>query len=103
MKLGDIVALARAGYSASDVKELLEKEVPEQPEVPEEPKEEIQEVEEKLQEPKDDDSDEPDYKALYEESQKKLQEAQKLNLQKEIVVDDDKNMNALTDAIRGFM
>lgn len=101
MKLGDVLSLLKAGYTRAEIKE-MEAQVDE-PEQPEEPKDEDKLREDKLQEPKAEDSDEPDYKALYEESQKKLQEAQKLNLQKEIVVDDDKNASALADAIRGFM
>jgi outer membrane biosynthesis protein TonB len=97
MKLSDIIALAKAGYKPSEVKELLEmaetdsKEEPTEPTKPNEPTEPT--------EPKDDKKDpetskeptEPDYKALYEETEKKLKEAQKENRK------DDASGNVKTD------
>lgn len=91
MTFSDILALAKQGYTPSDIKELLAlsteetaAQVPaeEVPEItqkaetqPEEQK--VQEVVEKPTEP------ELDYKALYEESQKKLESIQKSNVQKD--------------------
>lgn len=89
MKITDIVALAKAGYKYSEVKELIQlasdtKDDPEKEEQKEtEPEEEEQkqdESEEKETENHTEDtSDDPDYKALYEESQKQLKAAQAAN------------------------
>lgn len=91
MELKDLLTFAKAGYTPSQVKELLAIQTP----VPAEQEEQIQEHEENLQEPKEiiQEVEEPktetviqetekqiDYKALYEESQKKLKEAQSINV-----------------------
>lgn len=94
MELKDLLTFAKAGYTPTQVKELLAIQTPAPAE-----QEQIQEHEENLQEPKEiiKDIEEPktetviqetekqiDYKALYEESQKKLKEAQSLNVQTNI-------------------
>lgn len=95
MELKDLLTFAKAGYTPSQVKELLAI----QTSAPTEQEEPIAEPEEKLQEPKEiiQEVEEPktetviketekqiDYKSLYEESQKKLKEAQSLNIQTNI-------------------
>ncbi len=69
MKFSDIVDLAKAGYKPSDIKELLTLKEPEDKQEPDEVK--------KVQ--KGSEPDEPDYKALYEEEKKKLEELQDKN------------------------
>lgn len=66
MKFSDIVDLAKAGYKPSDIKELLTLKEPDDKQEPE--------ADKKGTEP-----DEPDYKALYEEEKKKLEELQDKN------------------------
>ena len=69
MKFSEIVELAKAGYKPSDIKELLTLKEPEDKPDPDKGK----------KEQKDIDPDEPDYKALYEEEKKKLEELQDKN------------------------
>lgn len=72
MKFSDIVDLAKAGYKPSDIKELLTLKEPEDKQEPAEP--DGFKKGQKGSEP-----DEPDYKALYEEEKKKLEELQDKN------------------------
>ena len=70
MHITDIIALAKAGYTAKDIKELLSVEVMEKSETITEPEKPIEtESEEK----------EPDYKTLYENATKEIE---KLNAEK---------------------
>lgn len=101
MKLGDVITLLKAGYTRAEIKE-MESQV-EDPVEPEEPAEPEPKEPEEPAEPKEPEEPEVDYKSLYEESQKKLEAAQALNLRKEIPTDDDNALNTLTEAIRGFM
>lgn len=86
MKLTDIIALAKQGYKPNDIKELLalaepnEKTGNDEPETPEK-EEPIEDREQEKEEPAENKAEnkEPDYKALYEKSQKALKEAQKKN------------------------
>lgn len=104
MELKDILTFAKAGYTYSQVKELLgiqtpaptpteqqiqiaehEEKFQEPKEIIQEPKEIIQEIEEPKTETVIKETEKQiDYKALYEESQKKLKEAQSLNIQTNI-------------------
>lgn len=92
MKIADIVALAKAGYKYSEVKELIQlasdtKDDPEKEEQKEEQETEPEKEEQKQNEAKEKETepdteteaDDPDYKALYEESQKQLKAAQAAN------------------------
>ena len=74
MKFSDIVDLAKAGYKPSDIKELMKLQEPE--EQPEENGSEGKQTEEKGSEGK---KEEVDYKKLYEEEHKKLEELQNKN------------------------
>lgn len=83
MKISDIVALAKAGYKYSEVKELIQL-ATETPEASEEVKEsgsdETPEASEEAQESEPEETEDTiDYKALYEESQKALKAAQAAN------------------------
>ena len=70
MKFSDIVELAKAGYKPSDIKELL---TLKEPEEDKKGSEEFKKVQ------KGSEPDEPDYKVLYEEEKKKLEELQDKN------------------------
>lgn len=109
--LKETLALLAAGYKKKDIEALAEideeieakaEEAPAPAPVPEQPKNEKQE------------NDEPDYKALYEELKKKNEETQAkiTKLQQDNVhqdsapaLEDQKNKerDALTDLVRGFM
>lgn len=82
MKFSDIIALAKAGYKPGEIKELLELAEPAEPqEKPDDPAPDQEPApppqDESTQEPASDPG--PDYKTLYEETQKKLKEAQAAN------------------------
>ena len=68
MKFSDILDLARQGYKPSDIRELLSMELEPKPEPEPEPKPEP----------------EPDYKKMYEETLKRLDDLQKSNRLKPI-------------------
>lgn len=99
LSIKDIVDLAKAGYSVSDVKELIslskedEKKDPDPDDTPgqegdsnENPPKDAKESPSQGESKKD---EEPDYKALYEKSQKELEEAQKANRNKDRSSEDD--------------
>lgn len=101
LSIKDIVDLAKAGYSVSDVKELisLSKEdekpcpVPDDTPGPEGDSNEKSpnslDAKESPSQDESKDEKEPDYKALYEKSQKELEEAQKANRNKDRSSEDD--------------
>lgn len=89
----DVVALAKAGWTPSDIKEILEKdkEQKKEPEEgkkkePEEEKEDTKVFEKKdlPNDGKEDEEDGKDYKALYESTQKALKEIQDQNTKKNV-------------------
>lgn len=75
MKFSDIVDLAKAGYKPSDIKELMK--LQEHEEQPEETESEGKQTEVKGSEGKK--TEEVDYKKLYEDEHKKLEELQNKN------------------------
>lgn len=95
LSIKDIVDLAKAGYSVSDVKELisLSKEDEKDPVPDDTPGQEGASNQDtpgdapSQEDPKDE--KEPDYKTLYEKSQKELKEAQKANRNKDRSSEDD--------------
>lgn len=83
MNLTDIISLAKQGYKPNDIKELIALAEPmetEQPAPPENPAEEAPVMEEQKEPVKQEPVEVIDYKALYEESQKKLHAAQQANI-----------------------
>lgn len=92
MKLADILALAKAGYKPGEIRELIALETPEPESEP--PKEDP--------EPEAPQPPEPDYKAMYEdmqkkyeESQQKLKAAQKANIKQPVEQPEDKSLEDL--------
>lgn len=90
--LSDLAALARAGFKASDIKEIMASEQPKE-EKPAEilPKEEEQPAPENLLPKEEKAADEPDYKKMFEDEQKRadklasdLEKAQKANTEKPV-------------------
>ena len=108
LSIFDIVALAKAGYKAADIKELTELDI-ETPETPEkedgdkkEPDAEkpAKESGKDEQEPAPDD-DNIDYKSLYETKCKELEEAQKKNVHQN--QPEPKQTKTLDDIVRSYM
>lgn len=101
MKLGDIIALARAGFTPGDIREFLAADVPakiepdsmDPVEAPaEKTVDEIPDNEHKDPEPEPkpepaDGAESLDYKKMYEESQEALKRAQSANIHKEMPAD----------------
>lgn len=90
--LSDLAALARAGFKASDIKEIMASEQPKE-EKPAEilPKEEEQPAPENSLPKEEKASDEPDYKKMFEDEQKRaeklasdLEKAQKANIKQPV-------------------
>lgn len=110
MKLEEILVFAKAGYSPKEVKELMElenvsretsgEEVPkEESKTEDAPKEETEDT------PKEETEELPNYKELYEESQKKLKEAQEFNKKQNMKGEDSKksDVDIVSDFVRSFM
>lgn len=94
MKFTDIIALAKQGFTPSDIREFLkldtEQETPAedpQPEQEEQPAEDPQQEQE--EQPAEDPQQEPDYKQLYEEEKAKRQAAAR---KQEVAKDDTKSV-----------
>lgn len=79
----DVVSLAKAGWKPSDVKAILEMDQKKDPE----PEKELQPVS-KSEEKKEQAEPEIDYKAKYEEAQKKLDKIYDENSRKEVTTDE---------------
>ena len=79
----DVVSLAKAGWKPSDVKAILEMDQKKDPE----PEKELQPVS-KSEEKKEKAEPEIDYKAKYEEAQKKLDKIYDENSRKEVTTDE---------------
>lgn len=115
IKFYDILALARNGYTPADIKELLALKVDEPEAKPhsEEHSDDVPPADEKPEgekEPKTEAEEEPDYKALYEESQKNLkeaqknlEEAQKANIKQSINKETPDDNKTVYDIVRSFM
>lgn len=91
MNVNDLLTLAKAGYTPELLTKLLGVEEKPQPkiELPAEETKEESKQEEKKEEPKEEPKqeekkEEPDYKALYEEEQKKVKKLQAQNVSKDI-------------------
>ena len=108
LNLSDVVALARAGYSVKDVKELMEmsKSQPEttQPEIqepeviPETPSGNVAESQPKESEPP---AAEPDYKAMYEAEHQKVSDLQNKNNRADVSTP-EVSQDDLLDIVRSY-
>lgn len=110
MNLADLLTFAKAGYTPAQVKELLSMPLNEdiKKEEIEESKEKLQEVEEKIEIPEEniivkETEKQIDYKTLYEDSQKKLQEAQKQNINQNIQGKTEDDQEIVTRFISSFL
>ena len=110
LKLGDVVALARAGYSKKDVKELIEMsksqpepettqpEIPEPEVIPETHSGNVAESQPKESEPP---AAEPDYKALYEAEHQKVSDLQNKNNRADVSTPEVSQQDLL-DIVRSY-
>jgi len=112
MTIGDIVALAKAGYKPADVKELIEMTKEEEKDIADtsnsandDPSEPAAEVSPSASAAPDETEDDTDYKALYEQAKKDLATAQKENVNKDISSEEDNQSDAdiIKDLIKEFM
>lgn len=111
MNLLDIISLAKAGYKKADIDELLAIQVDE-PEDKPEPDSTDKDAgpEGGAGKSPEGAADDPDYKQMYEDLQKQLEEvkinlkeAQDANLKKNVAVTDPDPADTLADIVRGFM
>ena len=77
MKLTEIITLLKAGYTKSEISEMVQAEKEAEEAAAAEP-----EPEPAQQEPEEPKEPEPDYKKMYEETQAALKQAQQLNINK---------------------
>ena len=103
MKLGlkDTITLLSKGYSKKEIDEMIALDDQKEQDDKKDPQPEID------PKPEDKKDPEPDYKALYEQSQKDLMEAQKANSKKDISDDLQKKQleadESLKNLVRSFM
>ena len=100
IKFSDIIALAKSGYSVSDVKELMQ--------LSETPSNDETEAPQDDQEPAAEDPEEPekeevDYKALYEQEQEKVKRLQAVNRNQNAQTNEKTDQEILMDLARDFM
>lgn len=113
LTIGDIVALAKAGYKPADVKELIEM-TKEEKDIADPSKPANDDSSEPAsaasdppaaEVPDETEEDDTDYKALYEQAKKDLATAQKENSTKDISSEEDNQSDAdiIKDLIKEFM
>lgn len=100
IKFSDIIALAKSGYTVSDVKELMQlSETPSNDET-EAPQDDQEPAAEDPEEPK---QEEVDYKTLYEQEQEKVKRLQANNINKDAQTKEKTDQEILMDLARDFM
>ena len=102
IKFSDIIALAKSGYTVSDVKELMQLSDATTPSNDE------TEAPQDNQEPAAEDPEEPeqeevDYKALYEQEQEKVKRLQAVNRNQNAQTNEKTDQEILMDLARDFM
>lgn len=100
IKFSDIIALAKSGYTVSDVKELMQ--------LSETPSNDETEAPQDAQEPAAEDPEEPeqeevDYKTLYEQEQEKVKRLQAVNRNQNAQTNEKTDQEILMDLARDFM
>ena len=100
IKFSDIIALAKSGYTVSDVKELMQiSETPSNDET-EAPQDNTEPA---AQEPEEPEQEEVDYKSLYEQEQEKVKRLQAENRNKNAQTNEKTDQEILMDLARDFM
>jgi len=102
IKFADIIALAKSGYSVSDVKELMQLSdatIPSNDET-EAPQDDTEPAAEDPEEPE---QEEVDYKTLYEQEQEKVKRLQAVNRNQNAQTTEKTDQEILMDLARDFM
>lgn len=102
IKFSDIIALAKSGYTVSDVKELMQLSDATTPsndetEAPQDNQEPAAE------DPEEPEQEEADYKALYEQEQEKVKRLQAVNRNQNAQTNEKTDQEILMDLARDFM
>lgn len=101
IKFSDIIALAKSGYTVSDVKELMQlSETPSNNDETEAPQDNTEPAAEDPEEPE---HEEVDYKALYEQEQEKVKRLQAVNRNQNAQTNEKTDQEILMDLARDFM
>lgn len=102
IKFSDIIALAKSGYTVSDVKELMQLSDATTPsnDETEAPQDDQEPAAEDPEEPK---QEEVDYKALYEQEQEKVKRLQAVNRNQNAQTNEKTDQEILMDLARDFM
>lgn len=102
IKFSDIIALAKSGYSVSDVKELMQlSETPSNNDETEAPQDNQEPAAEDPEEPEQ--QEEVDYKTLYEQEQEKVKRLQAVNRNQNAQTNEKTDQEILMDLARDFM
>ena len=100
IKFADIIALAKSGYTVSDVKELMQlSETPSNDET-EAPQDDTEPA---AEDPEDKKEEEVDYKTLYEQEQEKVKRLQAVNRNQNAQTNEKTDQEILMDLARDFM
>lgn len=102
IKFSDIIALAKSGYTVSDVKELMQLSDATTPsndetEAPQD------NTEPAAEDPEEKEAEEVDYKALYEQEQEKVKRLQAVNRNQNAQTNEKTDQEILMDLARDFM
>jgi len=102
IKFSDIIALAKSGYTVSDVKELMQLSDATTPsnDETEAPQDDQEPAAEDPEEPK---QEEVDYKTLYEQEQEKVKRLQAVNRNQNAQTNEKTDQEILMDLARDFM
>ena len=101
IKFSDIIALAKSGYTVSDVKELMQlSDTPSNNDETEAPQDNTEPAAEDPEEPE---QEEVDYKTLYEQEQEKVKRLQAVNRNQNAQTNEKTDQEILMDLAREFM
>lgn len=101
IKFSDIIALAKSGYTISDVKELMQlSDATPSNDEPEAPQDDPEPA---AQDPEEPEEEEVDYKALYEQEQEKVKRLQAVNRNQNAQTNEKTDQEILMDIARKFM
>lgn len=101
IKFSDIIALAKSGYTVSDVKELMQ--LSETPSTNDETEAPQDNTEPAAEDPEEPEQEEVDYKTLYEQEQEKVKRLQAVNRNQNAQTTEKTDQEILMDLARDFM
>lgn len=103
IKFSDIIALAKSGYTVSDVKELMQLSDATTPSNNDETEAPQDNQEPAAEDPEEPEQEEVDYKALYEQEQEKVKRLQAVNRNQNAQTNEKTDQEILMDLARDFM